>query len=298
MIAPLLSYVTFNRLGLTEKSLSSILNTSDNFEMYIVDNNSTDGTWKYIQSLKDKRIKSRMRLPVNLGQVYALNLNLSKRRENQYFISVDSDVVIETKDWITRFIKVFKNSPDIGLLSAHVEFPPKSLPPIIPETKNNLDYLKLDKTLQSTIQDYSLGSCVCLKPELIEKIGYWSEENNFGNTELLFRVNHFTPFKVGIILNVKISMPQKVNCEECAFKDHCQLVKAQNTCFTIYEKLYKNDVLKEQFEWKFEETKKDLLSGARSAYCSSLFSYNSTDDEIYNTDWATENFHFFVEKAN
>ncbi|MCS4465629.1 glycosyltransferase family 2 protein [Clostridium botulinum] len=116
MVPPLISYVTFNRLGLTVKNLSSILDSTDDFELHIIDNNSTDGTWKYIQSLNDRRIKSRIQIGVNSGPIYALNLNLSKRKPDQYFITVDNDVYIETKDWITRFMKVFETFPEVGLL--------------------------------------------------------------------------------------------------------------------------------------------------------------------------------------
>lgn len=52
MVPPFISYVTFNRLGLTVKNLSSILDSTDDFELHIIDNNSTDGTWKYIQKLE------------------------------------------------------------------------------------------------------------------------------------------------------------------------------------------------------------------------------------------------------
>lgn len=299
MVAPLLSYVTFNRLGLTEKSLSSILNTSDDFEMHIIDNNSTDGTWKYIQSLKDSRIKSRTRLPVNLGQVYALNLNLFKRREEQYFITVDNDVVIETSDWITRFMKVFNAFPELGLLGVQVGAPYLENPtPVNPIYKDGIFYWELNKTRNTPEKSFSPGCCLCLRPELIRKLGYWSEENGFGNLELLFRVNRFTSFKTGIMIDISISMPQTINCTQCGYKDRCKLTKSQKTCFTIYQKLYKNKEFEEQFRWKLEETIKDLLSGTRPVYCSSLFSFNSSDNETFNMDWATENYQFFIDNAN
>ena len=296
MVAPLLSYVTFNRLGLTEKSISSILKTSDDFEMHIVDNNSTDGSWKYIQSLKDSRIKSRTRLPVNLGQVYALNLNLTKRREDQYFISVDNDVVIDTTDWITRFMNIFNAFPQIGLLGVQASSPNTDNLPSTPIFEKGLLYWKLSKTYNA--EGFKPGCCLCLKPELINDIGYYSEENGFGNTELLFRINYCTSYKVGIMTDISVSKLQTIDCSECGYKDRCKLSSSTKTCFAIYQRLYKNDLFLEQFRWKFEETKKDLLSGARPVYCASLFSYNSTDEEIFNLDWATENFQFFIDKAN
>jgi len=264
MVAPLLSYVTFNRLGLTEKSLSSILNTSDDFEMHIIDNNSTDGTWKYLQSLRDSRIKSKTKLPVNLGQVYALNHNLVKRREDQYFITVDNDVVIETSDWITRFMKVFNSFPQIGLLGVQSGSPSlEAFNFLTSKTKSNLFFWEINKTYSYSEKNFEPGCCLCIKPELINEIGYYSDENGFGNTELLFRVNHCTSFKAGIIKDIKISMPQLIDCNQCGYKDRCNLSKPTITCFKIYQKLYKTDVFIDEFGWKFDETMKDLLSGSR-----------------------------------
>jgi GT2 family glycosyltransferase len=68
MNPPFISYSTFHRLGLTARNLNALLNnTTDDFELHIVDNNSQDGTWDYIKSLTDSRIKSKTRFEVNYG---------------------------------------------------------------------------------------------------------------------------------------------------------------------------------------------------------------------------------------
>ena len=116
MIQPLLSYVTSNCVELTTKTLSAVLKTVDDFEMHIIDNNSSDNTWEYIQSLNDDRIKSKTRFDVNYGKIFATNLNLTKRRPEQSFITIDKTVSVVTKDFITRFMKVFEAFPEVGLL--------------------------------------------------------------------------------------------------------------------------------------------------------------------------------------
>ena len=88
MPPPLVSFVTWNRLGLTAKNLKALLDTSDDFELHIVDNNSSDDTREYIQHLKDERIKSIKKFDLNMGPIHAVNFNLSKREESQYFIAV------------------------------------------------------------------------------------------------------------------------------------------------------------------------------------------------------------------
>ncbi|MFU0828333.1 MAG: Glycosyl transferase, group 2 family [Lachnoclostridium sp.] len=299
MLPPLLSYVTFNRLGLTVKNLSSILESDEDFEMHIIDNNSTDGTWKYIQSLKDSRIISKARFDVNFGQVYAINLNLVKRRPDQYFISVDNDVFIETKDWISRFLKVFETFPEVGLLGVPRGKPySDELPPVIPRVKDNVFFLELDNSTPNIEKNYVPGCCMCLRPELLNEIGYLCEENCYGDVELSNRVLNYTSFKAGLVPNISIKMPQTLDCSTCQYNSFCILNKTTETCFSIYNKLYKNDEFKESFRWKFDETIIDLKSGARPVYCPSANDSTSLLDHVYNKEWAMENFHYYINNAN
>ncbi|NPV91612.1 MAG: glycosyltransferase [Firmicutes bacterium] len=299
MIPPLISYVTFNRLGLTIGSLSSILESTDDFELHIIDNFSNDGTWEYIQGLSDPRIKSRSRIDINAGQVYALNLNLLKRRPEQYFITVDNDVCIRTKDWITRFLKVFETFPEVGLLGVQ-SFGPHlvELPQVTSQVKGGVFYLKVDKAFPDPEQSFIPGRCMCLRPELLNIIGYWSEENCFGDIEISNRVNNYTDYTTGFVTGIKIEMPQKIECSDCGYQSQCILDQRSETCFTDYTKYYKNDEFKKKFRWKFEETLKDLKSGARPVYCASSNDGYSLSNHIFNMEWAVENFNFYIKNAN
>lgn len=299
MTPPLLSYVTFNRLGLTVKNLPSILETTDDFEMHIIDNNSTDGTWQYIQSLNDSRIISKTQIGINTGHIYALNMNLTRRRPDQYFITVDNDVYIESKDWVSRFMKVFNTFPEVGLLGVQKVYPyPEYLPPVTPKLKDGIFYLELIDTSPNIEQNFIPGCCQCLRPELINEIGFWSEESCLGEAEISLRVNNYTSFKVGFNTNISIKMPQTIECTECQYKDLCTLNKYNETCFTIYRKLYKNDEFIKKYHWKFDEILKDIQSGVRSAYCASALDAASMSNHIFNMDWALENFRFYIDNAN
>ncbi len=299
MTPPLLSYVTFNRLGLTVKNLSSILNTKENFEMHIIDNHSTDGTWQYLQSLNDSRIKSKTQIGVNSGQIYALNLNLLKRKPDQYFITVDNDVYIETEDWISRFMKVFETFPEIGLLGVQRVYPyPEYLPPVTPKLKDGVFYYELIDTAADIEQNFVPGCCQCLRPELINDLGFWNEENGLGEIEISFRVSNYTSFKAGLMPNIAVKMPQSIECAECQYAHLCTLNKYSDTCFTVYKRLYKNDEFKKKFKWKFDETLKDMRDGARTVYCASALDKISFTTHQFNMDWALENFKFYVDNAN
>lgn len=174
MTPPLISYSTFHRMGLTVRNLNSLLRTTDDFELHIIDSNSQDNTWEYIQSLVDNRIKSITKLPINAGPIYPVNLNMTRRRSDQYFIVLESDVYFYVPDWITRFIRIFQTFPEVGLLGIpRVNSLPAFQPDVVPVVKNGVSYLQLKSSEIGTIKNFIPGHCQCLRPELINIIGYW-----------------------------------------------------------------------------------------------------------------------------
>lgn len=305
MTPPFVNYITFNRLGLTAGSLKSILDTPEDFEMHIIDSNSKDDTWEYLQSVKDPRIKSLLRLPVNAGPIPALNLNLSKRKRDQYFFNIDSDVVIKTKDWLSRFMKVFGAFPEVGLLGVQ-RVPPyiPIYPEVIPRIRGDAAYLELKNGYVDAILDFVHGCCIGMRPELIEKIGYWSEETCWGDAELTPRVMHYTNFKAGYMSDkdlkplIDIDMAQTVGCDQCMARKYCKLDKVGNTCFTIRSKRYQNESFVRKFKWKYLQFFKELQEGKRTAYCASLYDLKSMEGHVYNRDWALENMNYYIENSN
>lgn len=305
MTPPLISYVTFNRLGITAGSLKSILDTKEDFEMHIVDSNSMDDTWEYLQSVNDPRIISKLRLPVNAGPIPALNMILSRRRPDQYFFNVDSDVVIKTGDWISRFMKVFNAFPKTGLLGVQ-RTPPyiPIYPEVIPRIKGDAVYQELKNGYIDVILDFVHGCCIGMRPELIEKIGYWSEETCWGDAELTPRVMHYTDFKAGYMTDqnmkplIDIDMTQQIGCNECTAKGLCKFDKVNETCFSIRNKKYQNESFVKKFKWKYLEFFKELQEGKRTAYCASLYDPKSMEGHIYNKDWALENMNYYIVNSN
>lgn len=305
MTPPFLSYVTFNRLGLTARSLKSILDTSDDFEMHIIDSNSKDNTWEYIQSVTDPRIKSKTRLPVNVGPIPALNLNLTRRRPDQYFFTVDCDIAIKTKDWISRFMKVFNTFPEAGLLGVQRTSPYIPIyPEVIPKSKNGVTYLELKNGHVDVILDFVHGCCMGMRPELIAKIGYWSEETCWGDAELTPRVMNYTSFKAGYMSDgnktplIDIDMTQMIGCASCIARQSCKLNKQDVTCFTIRNKTYKNEPFVRKFKWKYLEFFKELKEGKRTPYCASIYDPKSMPGHVYNGAWASENISYYIQNGN
>jgi glycosyltransferase involved in cell wall biosynthesis len=304
-MVPLLSYITYNRLGLTARSLKSILDTPEDFEMHIVDSNSKDDTWEYIQSLSDGRIKSKTRLKVNSGPIFALNLNLTKRKPDQYFFSVDSDVVIKTKDWVSRFMEVFHAFPDVGLLGVQRTAPYYPIyTQVNPRSNNGAVYLELKHAYVDVLLDFVHGCCMAMRPELIKEIGYWSEETCYGDAELSPRVVNYTNFKAGYMSDQNmmstnvIDMAQQITCAECKAQEYCKLDRTANTCFNIHTNSYQNPSFVTKFKWKYLEFFKELEEGKRTAFCASIYDPASIASHVYNKEWATENMNYYIENGN
>lgn len=73
-----------------KEAVNSILNqTYNNFEFVIVDDASTDGTWKYLKALKDERLKL-LKNSENLGLALSLNVAL-KVATGEYIARMDAD---------------------------------------------------------------------------------------------------------------------------------------------------------------------------------------------------------------
>lgn len=296
---PYINFIAFNRLGLTIKNLTNLLDSDEDFELNIIDCNSKDSSWGYIQNLNDRRIKSRIRFDRNCGPIFATNFALSRRKPYQYFITVDSDTFIKTKNWIARFMEVFDAFPEVGLLGLMRDNPyPRYLPPIIPRVNGPIAYLQLQNADIDTPMDFVPGQLQCLRPGLINEIGYWSEENGFGDAEISPRITHYTNFTVGFITSIEIDMTQRIVCDECMGQSYCSLDRNACDCFMLSRLYNKNELFVEKNTWKFRQTFQELKDGQRTAYCASIHDLDSVRTHKYNTDWAYDNFNHYVVNAN
>lgn len=294
MIPPMVSFVTWNRMGLMVRNLTALLKTEDDFELHIIDSHSTDDTWDFIQELKDDRIKSKTKFEKNRGPIYASNFALAKRKPGQFFIPMDSDVFIYTKNWISRFLEVFNEFPEVGLLGVPKANPYQSyLPPVLFNIKNGVSYLPLKNASLIDPLDFVPGHLQCLRPELIETIGYWSEEGHYGDAEISPRVVHYTPYTVGYVTTIEIDQVQEIPCENCSGQKWCKLEREKESCFSIRDKYYRNPLFAMKYLWRHLQTFEELKDGKRTVYCASIHDEESMKDHVYYRDWAQENFNFY-----
>lgn len=96
----------YNRSNIVLKAINSVLMQSfSNFELIIVDDCSTDGSWEVCNSIRDTRVMT-FKLPKNSGAAAARNFGISKSI-GKYISFLDSDDTLE-KD----FLKISKEILD------------------------------------------------------------------------------------------------------------------------------------------------------------------------------------------
>lgn len=289
---PLVSFVAWNRMGLSVRNLNALLKTDCDFELYITDSGSGDCTWEYIRDLRDSRIKSKIRLPANLGPIYAVNHNLSKREPGQYFIAMDSDVNIHTPDWTSKFTEAFDAHPEAGLLgAASREYYERYRLPFIKHEKGNTCYFEITR-------GFVEGCFQCFRPELLELLGYWCEECCFGDVEICHRICNYTGYKAGYLPAIEIDQLQQVSCGGCEGRKWCGLCDKGSNCFTLRNEKYRNPQFRQLYGWKHQKCIDDMKNKARDVYRASVHDAGSLMRAGYNRRFAEENFKYYEKYAN
>lgn len=106
--------LTFNALDYTKKCIKSIYeHTSVPFELVLVDNNSKDGTRKYLQSLKKKHKNVQVILNrSNKGFAAGNNQGVAKARGN-FVLLLNNDVLV-ADGWLESMLEGLKKHSSIG----------------------------------------------------------------------------------------------------------------------------------------------------------------------------------------
>lgn len=109
--------VTFNNLPCTKRCLASVLERTDwpNYELWVVDNGSTDGTPEFLQELAQKDPRVHLILnPDNLGFAAANNQAL-RQAKGEFLVLLNNDTVVP-KTWLSRLIAHLVSHPNWGLV--------------------------------------------------------------------------------------------------------------------------------------------------------------------------------------
>ena len=177
--------VTYNNLDYTKLCIRSILDKTayPNYEIIVVDNDSTDGTKDYLKSIEGNNIKVVLN-DENLGFAKANNIGI-RLSEGEYVILLNNDTIV-TRGWIMGLLRHFKGS--VGMVGPVTNS-------IGNEAKINVEYDNLNE--MDAFAEYYTNKhfgdefeidvlamfCVAVKREVINRVGLLDERYKVGMFE-------------------------------------------------------------------------------------------------------------------
>lgn len=191
-----------NGMPFLKEAVESILSQSyKNFEFIIIDDASTDKTWRYLSILGDKRIKL-VKNKENLGLAASLNIGL-KTANGKYIVRMDADDVSLPKRLQVQ-LNFLEKHPEIDICGSWVN--------LINQKGNSVGFKKpvtTDNNIKKALKWYSpiIHPTFFAKKEFFSKLGGYNEKFDMAEDyELLMRTqNKFKMANVSeILLNWRI----------------------------------------------------------------------------------------------
>jgi glycosyltransferase involved in cell wall biosynthesis len=117
--------ITYDRLGYTKKSFKSLLETAGyEYDHYVVDNGSTDGTVEYLNSKYKHGVIKQLKLnEKNEGISKASNDAVTMIKHHEYYdiiVKWDNDCIGLTKGWLAKMVEIWKSN-HMFALSCYVQ---------------------------------------------------------------------------------------------------------------------------------------------------------------------------------
>ena len=132
MIEPIdILLITFQRIEMTIETIDGLLErTKSPFNLYVVDNGSTDGTIDYlISKLEEKVITglSFLNRKVTISDSYNLGFEFI---ESELFVMMQNDVIVPDldPDWLSQLKEIFLSDPNYGGVACRIQHVPKINP--------------------------------------------------------------------------------------------------------------------------------------------------------------------------
>ncbi len=170
--------LTYNKLSYTKKFIKSLYKYTNDFELIIIDNGSTDGTIEYLNELNGiKLILNKKNHGYSKGNNQGLEI-----AEGDYIGFLNNDILL-SPNWFEEIEKVFEKE-NAGFVS------PRQINPYY-DKANETNYLKYFKPKQYNKDfDECVFSCVVTKRSVLDKIGIFDENYSpafFEDNDLKFR---------------------------------------------------------------------------------------------------------------
>jgi GT2 family glycosyltransferase len=195
--------ISWNMKSLLEVCLQSIykFNGHIKFEIILVDNNSSDGTYQMVkETFPEVRI---IRNSKNLGVAPARNQGV-RISNGKYILILDADVEL-IENVILCLFEFMEKNKECGLVGCklvdsnmNLQYSCKRFPSILALLFRRLEHFKFireSKTLKNHIMmdwdhkevkevDYLIGACQFFRREVINKIGYYDDRIFYGPEDI------------------------------------------------------------------------------------------------------------------
>lgn len=159
---------------------SLLLNTEHPYRLYVIDNNSIDGSVAYLQTiLKLKFFKENMKLTLNstnIGLAKAWNQAVAQGK-NKYIVFLNPDLVF-TKNWLTKLVDSAKRHRKVMIVGVKVLNPDDTIYHAGSISKPRGKGLPNAKGLfaqEEKVRSIQ-GSCFLVKRKAFKKVGSFDEQ--------------------------------------------------------------------------------------------------------------------------
>ncbi|MEX2705639.1 MAG: glycosyltransferase family 2 protein [Candidatus Freyrarchaeum guaymaensis] len=165
----------YNRKHDVTECVDSILKQDyPDFDVWVVDDASTDGTYEFLKERFGKNKKLHLiRNDTEMGNTRSRNMVMRQSR-GEIIASTDDDCIVH-RDWIANLVKVFEESPKIGLVTGKVlpifygKVPKWLEPPIYP-----ILAIRTENQRTEALNPY--GCNMAVRRSVMEKINFLNED--------------------------------------------------------------------------------------------------------------------------
>ena len=165
----------YNRKHDVTECIDSILKQDyPDFDIWVVDDASTDGTYEFLKERFGKNKKLHLiRNVTEMGNTRSRNMVMRQSR-GEIIASTDDDCIVH-QNWIANLVKVFEESPNIGLVTGKVlpifygKVPKWLEPPIYP-----ILAIRTENQRTETLNPY--GCNMAVRRSVMKKINFLNED--------------------------------------------------------------------------------------------------------------------------
>lgn len=260
---------TRNRAYSIWKAISSVVNQNyKNWELLVVDGNSTDDTEKLVNSFEDERIHF-IPNPNDTGVASARNKGVIEAR-GKYIGYLDSDDFV-LKNWLFEMDQYIAKHPDKVLYMPNKNYCIK----LVDNKNKTLEILHKSKLFNNTA--FTVKNIIDLKIQCdtngmihtkksIDKVGQWNTDLSlYEDFEFLLRFAESFPRQIAYVPKVLVSYTRAYGKDSlCSTATYSKLVENLEKVFRLHghKEFLKDQTWYPQVKNKYQEmAKKEKLTG-------------------------------------